>query len=155
MKADITWLDNPEVFRVNQVQAHSDHTYYMDYQELAEGQSSLSQSLNGLWKFCYSKNAKERPVEFYKSDFDSSKLDDITVPMHIELAGYDKIHYINTMYPWEGHLYRRPAYSLPIAGDGKGMFSEADYNPMGSYIRIFDFKESLRGKRVSRQCMSG
>ena len=149
MKADITWLDNPEVCRVNQVQAHSDHTYYMDYQELAEGQSSLSQSLNGLWKFCYSKNAKERPVEFYKSDFDSSKLDDITVPMHIELAGYDKIHYINTMYPWEGHLYRRPAYSLPTAGDGKGMFSEADYNPVGSYIRIFDLKESLRGKRVS------
>lgn len=68
--------------------------------------------------------------------------------MHIELAGYDKIHYINTMYPWEGQLYRRPAYSLPTAGDGAGMFSGAYYNPVGSYIREFDLEEPLCGKRV-------
>ena len=28
MNADMKWLDNPEVFRVNQLEAHSDHTYY-------------------------------------------------------------------------------------------------------------------------------
>ncbi len=149
MKAEIRWLDDPEVFRVNQVQAHSDHAYYAGYQEMEEGKESLTQSLNGLWKFCYSKNAMERPIKFYEPEFDCSEMDDITVPMHIELAGYDKIHYINTMYPWEGHLYRRPAYSLLQAGNGKGMFSEAPYNPVGSYRRNFDIKESLRGKRVS------
>ena len=36
---------------------------------------------------------------------------------HIELAGYDKIRYINTMYPWEGKEYRRGAYSMESTGD--------------------------------------
>lgn len=149
MNADIKWLDNPQIFRVNQLDAHSDHAYYGNYQELEAGKSSLLQSLNGIWKFCYSKNAKERPVDFFKVGNDYGEFDDISVPMHIELAGYDKIHYINTMYPWEGHMYRRPAYSLPQAGDGSGMFSEAEYNPVGSYIKEFDLKESMQGKRVT------
>ena len=148
MNADIKWLDNPEVFRVNQLEAHSDHAYYENYQESEAGTTGLLQSLNGIWKFKYSKNSKERPETFYKTGYDYTNFDDIEVPMHIELAGYDKIHYINTMYPWEGHMYRRPAYSLPNAGDGKGMFSEAEYNPVGSYVREFDLEEPLRGKRV-------
>ena len=148
MNADIKWLDNPEVFRVNQLKAHSDHAFYETYQELEVGKTGLWQSLNGIWKFCYSKNSKERPVNFYEKGFSFQEFDDIEVPMHIELAGYDKIHYINTMYPWEGHMYRRAAYSLPNAGDGAGMFSEADYNPVGSYIKEFDLDASLCGKRV-------
>ena len=148
MNADIKWLDNPEVIRVNQLEAHSDHAYYENYQESEAGTTGLLQSLNGIWKFKYSKNSMERPETFYKTGYDYTNFDDIEVPMHIELAGYDKIHYINTMYPWEGHMYRRPAYSLPNAGDGKGMFSEAEYNPVGSYVREFDLEEPLRGKRV-------
>ena len=54
---------------------------------------------------------------------------------HIELAGYDKIRYINTMYPWEGKEYHRGAYSMEGTGDEAGMFSEAEYNPVGSYIK--------------------
>ena len=52
------------------------------------------------------------------------------------------------MYPWEGHYYRRPAYSLESAGDGAGMFSTAPYNPVGSYRREFDLEQGLVGKRV-------
>ncbi|MDO4331080.1 MAG: glycoside hydrolase family 2 TIM barrel-domain containing protein [Eubacteriales bacterium] len=141
MKADITWLDDPEVFRVNQLKAHSDHRYFV------EGMEPV-QNLNGVWKFCYSPCAGARPVDFYKEDFDCSGFDEIAVPGHIELAGYDKIHYINTLYPWEGHIYRRPAYSLGDRTGRKGMFSEASYNPVGSYIRKFDLDEALRGKRV-------
>ena len=44
---------------------------------------------------------KKRPVSFYENDYDISEFDEIQVQQHIELAGYDKIHYINTMYPWE------------------------------------------------------
>ena len=57
MNADIKWLDNPEVFRVNQLEAHSDHAYYETYQELEAGKSGLLQSLNGIWKFKYSKTS--------------------------------------------------------------------------------------------------
>lgn len=91
-------------------------------------------------------NAKKRPVSFYENDYDISEFDEVQVPQHIELAGYDKIHYINTMYPWEGHEYRRPAGTCNHIGEG--MFSEASYNPTGSYVRFFDLEEALIGKRV-------
>ena len=149
MTADIKWLDNPEIFRVNQRAAHSDHFCYASKEEAKEGKISLRQSLNGEWKFCYSKNAMERPVDFYRKDFDYSGFDSIVVPGHIELAGYDKIHYINTMYPWEGHEYRRPAYTISADNTGEGMFSEAEYNPVGSYITAFSLDEGLKDKRIS------
>lgn len=149
MIANVKWLDDPMTFRVNQVEAHSDHRYYLNYEEMESKHSSLEQSLNGTWKFCFSKNSMERPRGFYEETFDSSSFDEIQVPGHIELAGYDKIHYINTMYPWEGHEYRRGAYSLENAGEGEGMFSQALYNPVGSYVKVFDLQEDLLGKRIN------
>lgn len=154
MNADIKWLDNPEVFRVNMVNAHSDHCYYRTYEELAKKENGLTKSLNGQWEFCFSKNAASRPVAFYEEGFDSSNFDKIMVPGHIELAGYDQIRYINTMYPWEGKDYRRGAYSLENAGDGTGMFSEAAYNPVGSYLKTFDLDAEMIGKRI-RICFEG
>lgn len=149
MNADLKWLDNPEVFRVNQLAAHSDHKYYISYDELNGEEEKLIQSLNGQWDFSFSINAKSRPTHFYETEFDAGYFDKIMVPGHIELAGYDKIRYINTMYPWEGKEYRRGAYSIENAGNGAGMFSEADYNPVGSYIKRFDLEEALLGKRIT------
>ena len=145
MNADIKWLDDPEVFRINQLDAHSDHDYYRNYAEFEQKDHVLAQSLNGQWDFCFSKNAKSRPANFYEETYDTSKFDKIMVPGHIELAGYDQIRYINTMYPWEGKEYRRGAYSLENAGDGAGMFSEANYNPVGSYIKKFDLNGTKLG----------
>ncbi len=154
MKAEINWLDDPEVFRVNQLLAHSDHRFYSSMQEREKGKSSLEQPLNGIWKFRYSVNAASRPAEFYKTSFDYGDFDEIAVPCHIEMAGYDKIHYINTMYPWEGHVYRRPAYSLGNKAKWEGMFSQAAYNPVGSYIKEFDLAAGLCGRRVT-VCFEG
>jgi len=154
MIADIKWLDNPEIFRVNQLAAHSDHDYYLNYVDYEDGNSGLTKSLNGEWDFCFSVNAKSRPVDFYNENYDSSEFDKIMVPGHIELAGYDQIRYINTMYPWEGKEYRRGAYTLDNSGNGEGMFSKAEYNPVGSYIKRFDLDESFLGKRI-RICFEG
>ena len=149
MQANMKWLDNPEVFRVNQMDAHSDHNYFTDYEALESGKNKLLQSLNGQWDFHFSINAMERPEEFYQADYDRTGFDKIMVPGHIEMAGYDRIRYINTMYPWEGKKYLRGAYSIEGAGDGAGMFSEAEYNPVGSYVKIFDLERELVGKRIS------
>ncbi|EOM68976.1 hypothetical protein SKC_00679 [Enterococcus faecium EnGen0164] len=65
MKANIKWLDDPQVFRVNQSNAHSDHVCYATREEV-ETTSSLKQSLNGTWRFCYSPNPSVRPKTFYK-----------------------------------------------------------------------------------------
>ena len=148
MNADMKWLDNPEVFKVNQLEPHSDHCYYLDYSDMKKGKNPLLQSLNGQWEFAYSKNVMERPVDFYKETFDASGFDKIMVPGHIELAGYDKIRYINTMYPWEGKEYHRGAYSMEATGAEEGMFSEAQYNPVGSYIKYFDLDKNMCGKRI-------
>ena len=162
MNADMKWLDNPEVFRVNQLEAHSDHTYYESYEALEKKENALIQSLNGQWEFVFSKNVKSRPENFYEEDFDAKNFDKIMVPGHIELAGYDKIRYINTMYPWEGKEYRRGAYSMESTGDGAGMFSEAEYNPVGPisnaliWIRSCALRESVSAlKAWKRQCICG
>ena len=146
MKADIRWLDDPQVFRVNRLDAHSDHKFYENKEDYEKKEQRLKQSLNGIWKFRYSENAMERPADFYQKWFQCRSFDEMKVPQHIELAGYDKIHYINTMYPWERHIYRRPAGTGKEKG--KGMFSQAEYNPVGSYIRKFDLQDGLRGKRI-------
>ncbi len=148
MQAEIKWLDNPEVFRVNQIDAHSDHNYFLNYEELSSGKNKFVQSLNGQWDFKFSINVMERPEDFYKLDYDRDDFDKIMVPGHIELAGYDQIRYINTLYPWEGKKYLRGAHSIEGAGDGAGMFSKAEYNPVGSYVKTFDLNEELLGKRI-------
>ncbi|MBD5488056.1 MAG: beta-galactosidase [Lachnospiraceae bacterium] len=148
MQPDIKWLDDPQVFRVGQLPAHSDHKIYGNEGELERKESSLCQSLNGVWQFAYSVNPQARPEDFYKTDYNAEGFGEIQVPCHIEMAGYDKIHYINTLYPWEGKVYRRPAYALGADRTEAGSFSEADYNPVGSYRKVFDLEEGLRGKRV-------
>ncbi len=150
MQADIRWLDDPQVFAVNRLPAHSDHRFYGSMEDCRRKTCGLIQSLNGTWRFQWSKSAGTCPAEFYREDFDTTGFESIQVPGHMELAGYDRIHYINTMYPWEGHLYRRPAWSLPGAGGEamEGQFSKAEYNPVGSYIREFELDEGLKGKRV-------
>ena len=149
MNADIKWLDDPEIFRVNQIKAHSDHEYYLNYEDMSKQNYKLVQSLNGQWSFRFSKNAKSRPVNFYEEDYDTSDFDKIMVPGHIELAGFDQIRYINTMYPWEGKSYRRGAFTCGNNITGEGMFSEAEYNPVGSYITRFDLNDELCGKRIT------
>ena len=148
MRPDIRWLDDPQTFRVGQLPAHSDHKIYANTDEMKKRESSLCQSLNGTWQFAYSVNPMSRPADFYEENYRADHFDEIQVPCHIEMAGYDKLHYTNVRYPWEGKVYRRPAYALGQDRTEDGSFSEAEYNPVGSYRKVFDLSESLRGKRV-------
>lgn len=148
MTPDIRWLDDPETFRVGQLPGHSDHKIYASEYELEQEESSLIQSLDGTWKFHYAENPESRPKDFYKKDYDTTDFDDIAVPCHIEMAGYDRLHYINTMYPWEGQVFRRPAYALGAEKPEAGCFSKAGDNPVGSYVKHFDLDKGLLGKRV-------
>lgn len=143
---DLAWLDDPEVFRVGQIKAHSDHHFFDGEETYQKQEESLHQCLNGTWQFAWSKNPAGRPADFYREDADVSGFGTIQVPGHMELAGFDRIHYINTMYPWEGHEYRRPAKTG--FGEQKGQFSETEYNPVGSYRCVFDLKPALRNRRV-------
>lgn len=132
----LSWLEDPEVFRVNRLDAHSDHVYYENNEDKEDGNKSLYQSLNGRWRFAFSSRPADRPEDFYKEDYDDSGFGTIEVPGHIELQGYDKIHYINTMYPWDGRTFLRPPHI------------DWDYDPVGSYVTTFDLEKPLQNKRV-------
>lgn len=102
MKPLIEWLDDPEVFRVNQLPAHSDHRWFRTDKELAAQTSSFRQSLNGQWAFKYADIPQERPVGFQEPGNPREGFTTIQVPGHVELQCFAKNQYINTLYPWEG-----------------------------------------------------
>ncbi|MBU3145179.1 glycoside hydrolase family 2 TIM barrel-domain containing protein [Clostridium sp. CF012] len=132
----LDWLSDTSVFAVNRINAHSDHRYYLTKTEESIGEMSLRQCLNGNWKFSYAINPSSRIKDFYKPEFDCHCFKDIQVPAHIQLQGYDKPQYINTMYPWDGHSDLLPPE-----------ISE-EYNPVGSYVKYFTINENISGKPV-------
>jgi beta-galactosidase len=136
MQPQLAWLEDPEVFQVNRLDAHSDHMYYQSEEDRQSGKNRLCQSLNGQWKFAWSSRPADRPERFYEEGYEDSAFGTITVPGHIELQGYDQIHYINTMYPWDGKAFLRPPHI------------DWDYNPVGSYVKEFDLEQPLLGKRI-------
>ena len=148
MDADIKWLDEPETFRVNQLPAHSDHYYYGNYDEWRHNNSRFAQNLDGQWQFNFAENPREREEDFYKTDYDSCSFGTIEVPSEIELNNYAQNNYINTLIPWEGKIYRRPAYALSLDDTQEGSFSDGDDNTVGEYLKHFDLDSSLRGKQV-------
>lgn len=137
LSPSLDWLEDPEIFRINRIDAHSDHLFYEKREDLKLGYNMpLKQSLNGKWKFSYAVNPSNRIKDFYKEDFDCSSFDYINVPGHIQMQGYDKCQYINTMYPWDGVEELRPPHI------------SKDYNPVGSYVKYFELNEELKDKNV-------
>ena len=136
MIPDIKWLENPEIFRVNRLDAHSDHVCYPSLEEAAAGKTSLRQSLDGEWIFKWSRNPDSRPADFWQEGYDLSDFGTIQVPGHMETQGHDVIQYTNKLYPWDGHEALRPPH-IPW-----------DRNPVGSYVKEFDLEPGLIGKPV-------
>ena len=131
-EAKLSWLEDPEVFAVNRIPAHSDHTYF----EKETEERPLRQCLNGSWLFSYAKNPSMRVERFYEDSYDCSGFDTIQVPGHLETQGYGRNQYINTMYPWDGEEFLRPP-----------MISKRN-NPVGSYVKYFTLEEQMKGKRT-------
>ncbi len=135
----LSWLEDQTVFQVNRLPAHSDHDFYADMSSFEAKERTLKQSLNGTWQVAWSPNPVARPVSFWEEGYDLSAFHPIDVPSHLELAGYGQIQYTNTAYPWDGHTFLRPPQL------------DWDNNPVASYVREFDLKEGLCGKRI---CLS-
>lgn len=147
MNSSIDWLDDPAVFSVGNEPAHSDHNYYKTIDEI-EQSSSFTQSLNGNWLFNFAQTLQVRLKDFFSLQFDADKMDTIQVPQHIELAGYEQIKYINTLYPWEGKEYRRPVGTDSYEKNSSSLFSTSELNCVGQYRKQFDLDDSLSGQRI-------
>ncbi len=136
MKFDYGKIKDPAFFAQNRVKAHSDYHYYKNHRELAEKNESFRQNLNGLWKFQYARNLAEAPAGFEAEDFDCKGWEDIRVPAHIQMEGYDKPQYVNVQYPWDGHEAIEPG-EIPT-----------QFNPVASYVKYFTVPENMQGKRL-------
>lgn len=129
-------IKNPEIFEQNRLAAHSDHVCYKNELEKIKGKSSLRYDMNGLWKFAYAKNQSLAPCGFEAADYDCKGWDEIRVPAHIQMEGYDVPIYTNTTYPWEADESIKPGEVPEI------------FNPVASYVKYFTIPENMKNKRV-------
>ncbi len=125
-------VKNPEIFRINRMDAHSDHEYYRNEASISTGFSDFKSLLNGTWKFSYAKNISSAIEGFYEENYDCKDWDDIRVPAHIQMEGYDKPQYANTQYPWDGKEPVVPG-EIPV-----------EFNPVASYVKYFTLPESMK-----------
>lgn len=130
--------ENPEIFNLGQIKPHANFIPYSNIAELLAANSFQKSNsrwvelLNGKWKFHWVKKPADRPMEFYKNDFDVSSWDEIEVPANWELQGYGTPIYVNDRYPFP----KDPPH-IPH-----------DNNPVGSYKRTFRIPADWDGKEI-------
>ena len=133
---DYSLVKDPQYFKDGRMDAHSDHTYYRDGEEAQEKETSFRYDLNGIWKFHYARNYGSAIPGFEKEEYCCKDWDDIRVPAHIQMEGYDAPQYANVQYPWEGHEDIHPG-EIP-----------EHFNPVASYVKYFEVPEEMQGKRL-------
>lgn len=116
-------VSDPQIYQLNEKTPVSTH-YFGDEEKYVK-------SLNGVYKFNFSKNYDECPKDFWKNDVDVSDWDEIRVPGHVQLQGYEAPQYVNVVYPWDGHEEIVPG-QIPT-----------EYNPVYSYVIETDIPDSF------------
>ncbi len=132
-----------QVNEINRLPLHTMHFAYdpndfpgtgAEYLDKKKSMNYLS--LEGTWKFNWVANADERPTDFYKTDLDDSKWNNIQMPGNWEMLGYGQPEYVNVGFGWRGHFDQQPP-AVPIKD-----------NHVGSYRREINIPSNWDGKRV-------
>ena len=129
-------VKDPAYFAVNREIPHADHLPCRSVEEALEEKSSFRFSLNGIWKFHYARNYGNSIPGFEKPEYDCADWDDIRVPAHIQMEGYDAPQYANVQYPWDGREEIMP-----------GEVPER-FNPVASYVKYFEIPENFDKERL-------
>ena len=132
MSFEIKKIHDPKFFKENCMAAHSDHVVYADETEAEEKKSSFRLSLDGIWKFHYARNYAQTVNGFEAETFDCKCWEDIRVPAHIQMEGYDIPQYVNIQYPWDG---REDVWRDTVP---------SEFNPVASYVKYFTLPEGFR-----------
>ena len=132
-----------QVNEINRLPLHTMHFAYdpndfpgtgAEYLDKKKSMNYLS--LEGTWKFNWVANADERPTDFYKTDLDDSKWNNIQMPGNWEMLGYGQPEYVNVGFGWRGHFDQQPP-AVPTKD-----------NHVGSYRREINIPANWDGKRV-------
>jgi len=128
--------ENEKVISINTEKPRATFFHYKDENnalKLAREGTSYFMSLNGAWRFRWSRNIFEAPSDFYREDYDCEDWDIIDVPSCWQLRGYGIPIYTNVKYPF------RPVDPPKVP---------YDYNPVGSYRRSFRVPDSWKGRQI-------
>ena len=132
-----------QVNEINRLPLHTMHFAYDPNDFAGTGAEYLDKkksmnylSLEGTWKFNWVANADERPTDFYKTDLDDSKWNNIQMPGNWEMLGYGQPEYVNVGFGWRGHFDQQPP-AVPTKD-----------NHVGSYRREINIPANWDGKRV-------
>ena len=132
-----------QVNEINRLPLHTMHFAYDPNDFAGTGAEYLDKkksmnylSLEGTWKFNWVANADERPTDFYKTDLDDSKWNNIQMPGNWEMLGYGQPEYVNVGFAWRGHFDQQPP-AVPTKD-----------NHVGSYRREINIPSNWDGKRV-------
>lgn len=132
-----------QVNEINRLPLHTMHFAYdpndfpgtgAEYLDKKKSMNYLS--LEGTWKFNWVANADERPTDFYKTDLDDSKWNNIQMPGNWEMLGYGQPEYVYVGFGWRGHFDQQPP-AVPIKD-----------NHVGSYRREINIPSNWDGKRI-------
>lgn len=151
---------SPDSVAVNKLQPHA---WFFSFRNIDEARkvlpenSSYWKSLNGMWKFHWAPNPDERPKDFFRTDYDVSKWDDIKVPMNWNMAGLQRDgknkygdplysnqrvifqHSWQPMNDWKGGVMRTPP---------KDWMTYRNRNEVGSYRRTFTVPADWKGQEI-------
>ena len=151
---------SPDSVAVNKLQPHA---WFFSFRNIDEARkvlpenSSYWKSLDGMWKFHWAPNPDERPKDFFRTDYDVSKWDDIKVPMNWNMAGLQRDgknkygdplysnqrvifqHSWQPMNDWKGGVMRTP----PI-----DWMTYRNRNEVGSYRRTFSVPADWKGQEI-------
>ncbi|HPS48982.1 MAG TPA: hypothetical protein PKX37_10935, partial [Flexilinea sp.] len=121
---NLAWLEDPQIFAVNRIAAHSDH-------DLIDESGAIIPpfSLNGKWDFLYYEKLEDIDFNIISDPNQPANFQSIIVPGHLQLQGFGKPQYVNTQYPWDGIEKLIPP-QIPKS-----------QNPVGFYIRSFDLPD--------------
>jgi len=127
--------ENPNIVDKNKVEGRATFVLFQNESIAKNNKAETSayyKSLNGEWRFNIVKKPVDRPMDFYKIEFDDTKWSTITVPSNWEMQGFDIPIYTNITYPFP----KNPP------------FVNNEYNPVGTYRRTFTVPENWNGKEV-------
>ena len=151
---------SPDSVAVNKQQPHA---WFFSFRNIDEARkvlpenSSYWKSLDGMWKFHWAPNPDERPKDFFRTDYDVSKWDDIKVPMNWNMAGLQRDgknkygdplysnqrvifqHSWQPMNDWKGGVMRTPP---------KNWMTYRNRNEVGSYRRTFSVPADWKGQEI-------
>ncbi len=138
-------IEDPQVVAINKEPWHAVLMPYANLKEALNAkraESSFARSLNGSWKFHWVPRPEERPVDFFKTDFDVSKWDQIDVPSNWQLKGYGTPIYTNFVYPFQ------PNWPRVMDEPPKNYTAYNERNAVGSYKRKFEVPGAWSGRRI-------